>query len=324
MKTLAILGAWMRLRPVTSAFIAGAIPAAAIVCGATDPPHLWSFIGFLAGVVIGWGLLFWKDRNRLVAAFLAATLAVTPFGLSNAQGTPTAAEGAPPPEKTPIVLGVGAGLLIGYGVVCYLTVRACAKRKKQNNPQLTNYPQAELSFGLPWLAAAAGGAAPGDNYAGFVCWGSPSCYIPDSLAVQNGVVIEAQVDTDDTGTPQPRVTRVIHTSEDQLLTWDEWQSELSREWGLNFSGVYGERVFTHNGQPATEEEMPFALPHLGDYGPVIVYPDREQYRVVLEQCTLLDVGYWEPVMQISVPAGVRFQVRDALDGEQAFYRLRIL
>lgn len=319
MKTLAILAAWMRLRPFTTAFIAGSIPAAAIVCGATEPPRLWSFFLFLLAVVAAWGFLFWKDRNRLVAAFLVATLAAMPFGLLKAQEPPP-----PPPERTPIVLGVGAGLLLGYGVVCYLTVRACAKRKKQNNPQMTNYPQAELSFGLPWLAAGAGGEPPGDNYAGFVCWGSPSCYIPDSVGVQNGVLIEARVDLGDDGIPTPRVSRVVHTTEDQLLSWDEWRAELASEWGLTFSGVYGERVFTHNGQPATEAEMPFAMPHLGDYGPVIVYPDREQYRVVLEQCTLLDVGYWEPVMQLSVPAGVTFQVRDALEGEQAFYRLRLL
>jgi hypothetical protein len=160
-----------------------------------------------------------------------------------------------------------------------------------------------------------------DYYAGYngqqcYCF-SPAGEEPNPPA-QEVFTLDFIMETTDTGEVQPRILSMAHPNPDTLMDYTTFNASLAA-WGINLDG--GEQ-YSKNGQPATVSEMPFAF---GDWSnPLAIYPERPQYRVVVEVATELgEFTMWQPLTHFSVPEGVRIQFQDSPEGAQTFYRIRL-
>ena len=179
---------------------------------------------------------------------------------------------------------------------------------------------------LPCFLAACLAASPavfaGDNYAGYdgnQCY----CFTPaaedPNPPEQTAFSLDFILEPNEAGEIQPRITGMRHPAPSDLVSYEELNQSLAA-WGINLDGGM---QFSKNGQPATADEMPFAF---GDWSnPLTIYPDREQYRVLVEVASELgaEFTFWQPVAHFSVPAGVRIHFQDSPEGSQTFYRVRL-
>jgi hypothetical protein len=116
---------------------------------------------------------------------------------------------------------------------------------------------------------------------------------------------------------EPRILGMRHPTE--LVDYAGLNESLAA-WGINLDGGL---QYSKNGLPASEWEVPFSF---GDWSnPLSIFPEREQFGVVLEQASELgnEFTYWQPVARFSVPADVRVEVQDSPEGAQCFYRVRL-
>ena len=138
----------------------------------------------------------------------------------------------------------------------------------------------------------------------------------------NAMTLQVVVDETEAG-PVPRIVTVWRTPESQLVTAEEANRQMQELYGVSWTGVQGEQ-FAIDGQPATEDQMPFTIDRTSWPPKVILYPDRPQYEIVVESATHLgDDADWSPLMMASVPSGVTNHVEDLTQSGAAFYRVRM-
>lgn len=160
----------------------------------------------------------------------------------------------------------------------------------------------------------------GNNYAGYdgqlcYCW-EPTALDPDPPA-QEVFAMDFDLEANGDGIVQPHVLSMRHPDPSTLVGYDDFNASLA-PWGINLEN--GEQ-YAKNGQPATFDQVPFAFG--GWETPIIIYPDREQYRVVVEVSKDPGTATWNPIAQFSLPAGVRVTFMDSPEGGQTFYRVRM-
>lgn len=161
-----------------------------------------------------------------------------------------------------------------------------------------------------------------DSYAGYngqqcYCF-TPAAEDPNPPA-QESFTLDFILGPNPDGIIEPSILSLRHPDPALLVSYDEMNASLAA-WGLDLNG--GEQ-YAKNGQPTTVDQVPFVF---GDWSaPLTLFPDREQYRVVIEVANGLDQTwtFWQPVAHFSVPAGVRIRFQDSPEGSQTFYRVRL-
>ena len=151
------------------------------------------------------------------------------------------------------------------------------------------------------------------GYNGATCY----CFVPAGLPEpeQHACIVQFNLQADDLGHIQPHILGVRHPK--TLVGFDEFNASLA-VWGIDLNGGM---QYSKNGQAVSADQMPCVF---GGGDAIILFPDRQQYRVVVELTT--DLGpsaFWQPVARFSVPAGETIEFEDSPEGPQTFYRVRM-
>ena len=151
------------------------------------------------------------------------------------------------------------------------------------------------------------------GYNGATCY----CFVPAALPEpeQHACIVQFNLQADDLGHVQPHILGVRHPK--TLVGFDEFNASLA-VWGIDLNGGM---QYSKNGLPVAADQMPCVF---GGGDAIILFPDRQQYRVVVELTT--DLGpsaFWQPVARFSVPAGETIEFEDSPEGPQTFYRVRM-
>lgn len=160
-----------------------------------------------------------------------------------------------------------------------------------------------------------------DSWAGY-SGGNCYCFTPaveQPEPEQHAIALDFILESNDLGEVAPRILWLTKTAPKDLVDFDGLNASLV-PWGIDLNK--GEQ-YAKNGQPATAADMPFLLGELST--PLVIYPELEQHRVVVEQATELSSGFilWQPVAYFSVPVGIRINFHDSPEGPQTFYRVRV-
>lgn len=306
---------WMSMRPILSALLAFGVGMSAGAIGVYDGmtgqhgPAIFYALGAL-GVIFTAAIL--RDMKKLTGLILVATLLPLP---SKAEEEPKFE-----PAAGPVVLGVGLGLLIGGGYICYRLVDVCAKNKKKLQP-----PTPPPSTNNTNQARALGAVGNDGTSAGYICFHNDYCSNTQDFAPasepppQNGITMNVTID-DTFGFPEATITDLRHTPDSQLVTFDEFNRGLAA-WGVQWTGYTGQQ-YAVNGRPATAADVPFRFDPSNLDSPVVLYPNRPQYRFQVEASE--DFVNWRPILKASQPAGITVQVQDDTSMANRFYRVALL
>lgn len=204
-------------------------------------------------------------------------------------------------------LWIGLGMGIIFTLVC--TLLYCGTRSKL------------MSCVLAASIATSPNVFGEDSWAGY-SGGNCYCFTPaveQPLIEQHAIALDFILESNDLGEIQPRILRLTKTAPKDLVDYDGLNASLVA-WGIDLNK--GEQ-YAKNGQPATAADMPFLFGDLS--APLVIYPELEQHRVVVEQATELSSGFilWQPVAYFSVPVGIRINFHDSPEGDQTFYRVRL-
>lgn len=271
----------------------------------------------LIGVVM---LVRKRNRNGAVGAILIPSLLALPM---NAK----AAEQEQPikPAAGAVVIGVGIGLLVGCGYICYRAIDQCEKNKKKiPPPPPPRNPNTETNGISLWL-----GAAPGeddcDSYSGYYNYLTDYCSImSESLAASDssqkfhGVTIAITMGYDGVA----KVDGITHHSDGELISHDEEMAAIQRDYGINWNAHGGDYQTTKNGQSIDRDAVPFIINQSPFDPKVTIYPDRPQHEFVIDMST--DGTTYSRMAHVSMPAGQKFLFQDVRDSAQAFYRVTSL
>lgn len=150
------------------------------------------------------------------------------------------------------------------------------------------------------------------GYNGAECY----CFIPAGAPEpeQHACIVQFNLQADDLGRVQPRILGMRHPS--TLVGFDEMNQSLA-VWGINLNGGM---QYSRNGVATTADQMPCVF----NGNSLVIFPDRQQYHVVVELATDLGASaLWRPVARFSVPAGETIEFEDSPEGAQTFYRVRM-
>lgn len=154
-----------------------------------------------------------------------------------------------------------------------------------------------------------------DYYAGY---NGANCYCFEPADIgpspeQHAFTLDFVLEADDLGEISPRIVSMRHPAE--LVDFDTFNASLV-PWGIDLNQG---AQYSKNGQPVTVTETPFTF---NDWtAPLILYPDRQQHQVVIEQAS--ELGNWQRVTSLSIPVGVQVHYLDSPEGPQTFYRVRL-
>jgi hypothetical protein len=149
----------------------------------------------------------------------------------------------------------------------------------------------------------------GYNGAECYCWTPAGLIEPE----QHACIVQFNLQADDLGRVQPRILGMRHPS--TLVGFDEFNSSLA-VWGINLNGGM---QYSKNGIAVSADQMPCVF----NGNSLVIFPDRQQYHVVVEVTTDLASALWQPVARFSVPAGETIEFEDSPEGAHTFYRVRI-
>lgn len=292
--------AWIGLRPFVAVVFAFLFGVGVGVIGGMDLPLkvYWAMAGLFVGFLLLLAVIDWK---KLTAAVMTATLIMLPTQLRSA----------------PIVLGVGAGILIGGGVICVLVVKQCAKNKQHNNDAIKNLTN-RTDFAQ---IRAAGQYADPNVYAGMQVIYVDYCSNSDFQAAsepepepQIGVTIPVQL----TSSGEAVMGAVKIAAASDMVDWNTFKSTLESRFGITYSGFRGDTSYGVNGRPANETQVPFRVIN----GTMTIYPHLEQRILVLEERTN-DYNPWSEISRVSAPVGHKILFSASTQSQSALYRVRV-
>ena len=209
-----------------------------------------------------------------------------------------------------IALCIGSGKVwvsIALGIWCILWGYWVCTRKR-NRDKIISCILASCLIASPEVWAS-------DNYAGY-SGGQCYCFTPavDTPEPEQHAVVLAFIIENG----EPRILGLRHPTE--LVDYAAFNQSLA-PWGINLDGPM---QYARNGQPCAAEQAPFVFAD-GSAPRVTIFPDQQQYRVVVDVASELggEFTIWQPLAHFSAPAGVRIQFQDEPEGAQTFYRVRI-
>lgn len=332
--------AWISMRPIAAILLAFLYGISIGVVGALELGEI-AFWMVAAVVLLIIAAFYLVDRKWLATALCVVITATCPFGRdATAQGL-TDAPHSPPDLLTPyfppppgegqqpniraagaIAIGIGAGVIIGCGYICYRVIDTCAKNKKKLPPPP---PPRNTNDNSDLTLAGAFGDNGGqcDDYAVSYYWQADYCSIEAGNLVGSeagtafhGVTLTLTVSYG--GVPE---CSIQHHSDSELVDFNADREAMSRDYGINWNGHGGDYQTTKNGVPVDRSLVPASVTTGSAMPTVVIYPDRPQHKLAIDVST--DGETYGRLANISIPSGEKLIVQDARESSMAFYRVTV-
>lgn len=227
------------------------------------------------------------------------------------------------PAAGAVVVGVGLGLIVGCGYVCYRVIDTCSKKKKFVPPPPRNTNAQDFTFTLN-AGDGGGGGEECDGYGGSYMWQTDYCSVlggddfAAAMPLPDAVFYGVQVTVTISYGGEPKIVNLHHYSDSELLTFEKDQEVMSKDHGITWNGLGGNSQYTKNGQPTDRSIVPFTIGSSWD--PLVtLYPSQPQHRFFVEASS--DLETWERKAHVSMPVGQNFLFQETTESPARFYRV---
>lgn len=297
-KFLKVWRSWIATRPILSVLIASAYGLGIGIIAGGNHSDAW-FAGLAAITVLLIGTLAFADRKKFAAFALTIVMATSSIN---------AEEQVIRPAGGVVIIGVGLGLIVGGGYICYRAAKAC--HKVVVNPP----PPRNTNDGSLFLL----NAEPDSYSAGSYFWETDYCSMRSDLnpnldtSAYHGVNLTVEFGYGH----EPEVS-IQHFNGSEM----EYGNGL-RGYGLDPSKITGGSTqYVIDGRPVSSAAVPFTI-SANPFDPLVtVYPDRPQRRFTVDVST--DGTTYHRLAHVSIPAGEKFILQDVSDTAMALYRVTV-
>lgn len=304
--------AWIALRPFASFTFAFLFGLGCGVIGGMELPlkTYWVMAGIFSAALL---FLAWVDWKKITASITIGAMLCLPMSIHSEEQQPIRPAGAI------IAIGVGLGLLIGFGVITVLVVDQCAKNKKQNKKAVDDMKERKKQSEDSSMAPIHPASSSSSVYAGTQVTQIDYCSLNNIQAAsfddgepEVGVIIPVTITS--SGSVTMGVVQVSGDSD--MVDWDTYTELLQESFGVTYSGNLGDKSYAVNGQPANETEVPFRVIN----NIMTIYPHLEQKVIALE-VKRNDYSDWAELARVSAPVGHTVNFSATTKSKSAIYRV---